>query len=127
MTVARWSGWWSCVALVLAACSPGAPWSEPPSVAIDLLCESSVETVPLLGEFELQIDLYHREDLAVEFEPEIPDGCSGQIEWLPDQSLGQGLWRRAVMRLRALEGPGELVIAPFKAVAEDGTISATTP
>ena len=119
--------WLSGVVALFGACAPQPPWSEPPPLSIDLHCESSVETVPLLGEFELRLDLFHREDLPVDFDPEIPDGCAGEVELLSPRSFGHGRWQRAILRLRALEGPGELVIASFRASAEDGTVAATTP
>ncbi len=117
---------WS-LAVVLAACAgERAPWPASPPVAVDLRAQLSTTTVPLLGEFELVLDLYRRADLEVDFEPPLPAGCTGRVELSPEQPLGEGRWRRTRMFLRPIDGPGDLAIAPFRAKARDGTVEVAT-
>jgi len=114
--------------LALAACGgEPPPWQQAPPASIDLRARPSAESVPLLAEFELTLDLFRRSDLEVTFDPQVPDGCAGRVELLSEQPFGTGRWRRAVLHLRPVRAPGELVIAPFRAAAKDGTVSASTP
>ena len=117
------------IALVaLAACGgEPPPWQQAPPASIDLRARLSAESVPLLQEFRLTLDLFRRSDLEVTFDPQVPDGCAGRVELLPEQPLGSGRWRQAVLHLRPVRAPGELVIAPFHAAAKDGTVAASTP
>jgi hypothetical protein len=119
----------SCAFVLAAACGgPAAPWQDAPPVALDLKAALSATTVPLLAPFELQLDLFHRRDLEVEFEPKVPSpGFTGSVRAEAPRDLGHGIWRRAVLSLRAVEGPGALTIAPFTARARDGTVAASTP
>ena len=112
----------------LAACGgPKAPWAEAPKASIDLVAKPSATTVPVLGEFALELDLWHRADLPVEFAPAVPDGFAGTVQLAPEQPLDRGLWQHATLRLRPIREPGKLAIPPFSAKAKDGTVSATTP
>lgn len=117
------------LAIVFAACGgPARPWPEPPPVAIDLVMEVSATEVPLLGPITVQLDLFHRSDLPVEFAPTVP-AEDFQCE-RHDGALvpfGHGLWQRITLLLRPLRGPGDLVLPPFVAKATDGTVAASTP
>ncbi len=113
--------------LAEAACGgPKAPWTEAPPVALDLVASQSAASVPLLGDVAIVLDLFHRADLEVDFDPQVPTGCTGTIELRPECPLGSGRWRQAVLRLRPITGPGVLTIAPFQAKAHDGTVTAST-
>jgi hypothetical protein len=112
--------------VLLAGCGPTPPWPEAPAVAIDLQASLSKPTVALLEPFELTLDLWRRGDLEVEFDPQVPDGCAGHVELLPERELGNGHWRRARLRLRAVQAPGALTIAPFTAKAKDGTVDVSS-
>ncbi len=102
------------------------PWTEAPRVAIDLVAKLSATSVPLLAPFEVQLDLYRRKDLEVDFEPAVPAGCSGTVELFGEQEFGDGRTRQAVLRLVPIAGPGPLKLPPFVAKAKDGTVSAST-
>lgn len=114
--------------LLLVACGgPAAPWPAPPPVSLDLRAELSASSVPLLQPFELRLDLYRRADLAVEFDPKVDaKDFLCDVERLPEREFGDGRWQRTVLRLRAVRGPGELVLPPFTARATDGTLAAST-
>ncbi|MCA8964193.1 MAG: hypothetical protein KDC48_04890 [Planctomycetes bacterium] len=119
----------ACLLVALAACGgPAAPWPEPPPVALDLKIEVSATEVPLLAPITVQLDLYHRADLPVEFAPDVaPEDfqCERRVgEAVP---FGPGIWQRTTLSLRPLRGPGELVLPPFVAKAKDGTVAASTP
>lgn len=113
--------------LLLAGCGgPAPPWTEPPRVAIDLVATASADTVPLLGEFEVRLDLFRRADLPVDFAPQVPEGFTGKVALGAETAFGPGIHRRAVLTLRPVRGPGRLEVPPFRAAAEDGTVDATT-
>ncbi|MGE3174749.1 MAG: hypothetical protein AB7O97_19120 [Planctomycetota bacterium] len=112
-------------ALLLTGCGPQAPWPEAPPVAILLRAELSQASVPLLQPFDLTLDLFHRADLPVDFDPQVPAGTTGQVELQPEREFDGGTWRRAVLHLRATR-TGELRIAPFEARAADGTATASS-
>ena len=117
-----------CLTMLFAACGgPVAPWPAAPHVSIDLKVSSSASSVPVLGEFELTLDLYHRSDLPVEFAPVVPDGFDGKVLVVEAQEFGGGIWQHAVIKLRPVSAPGKLMIPPFVAKATDGSLSATTP
>lgn len=120
--VAAWSLW------ILAACGgPAAPWREAPKVAIDLVAKASATSVPVLGELDLHLDLWHRADLPVEFAPAVPEGFAGTVQLAPEQPFDQGIWQHATLHLRPVREPGKVTIPPFSAKAKDGTVTATTP
>ena len=114
--------------LLAAACGgPQAPWDKAP-LTLDLRATLSTSTVPLLGDVELTLDLFARQDLEVEFAAKVPDkGFQGTVTDLPAEPFEHGTWRRTVLKLRPIDGPGTLTIAPFSAKAKDGTVAATTP
>lgn len=117
------------LALVLAAAcgGPRPPWDRAP-LTLDLRASLSAASTPLLGDVELTLDLFARQDLEVEFAAKVPDqGFTGTVTDLPAQPFEHGTWRRTVLKLRPIEGPGTLTIAPFSAKAKDGTVAATTP
>ncbi|MBK8097127.1 MAG: hypothetical protein IPK26_08470 [Planctomycetes bacterium] len=116
------------VVLLASACGgPRPPWDKAP-LTLDLRATLSTSTVPLLGDVELTLDLFARQDLEVEFAAKVPDkGFAGTVTDLPPQPFEHGTWRRTVLKLRPIEGPGTLTIAPFSAKAKDGTVAATTP
>lgn len=122
LVVAAWP-----LALLAACGGPTAPWTEAPKVAIDLVAKPSTTTVTVLGELQLQLDLWHRSDLPVEFAPAVPEGFAGTVQLAPEQPFDQGIWQHATLHLRPVREPGKVTIPSFSAKAKDGTVSATTP
>jgi hypothetical protein len=113
--------------LALAACGgPAPPWTEQPAGPIDLRGAASAPSVALLAPFEVRLDLWHRQDLAVDFAPAVPEGFAGTVQVLPEQPLFAGVWQRAVLSMRATTAPGAQKIPPFRVQSKDGTV-ATTP
>lgn len=118
------------LALALAACgggASGAPWDGAPAVPLDLRAAVSRTELPLLGEFELRLDLFARQDLEVAFEPAVPAGFVGEVRRSEARPLGDGRWTTATMTLRPVSGPGAVTIPPFEARAGDGTAASTPP
>jgi hypothetical protein len=115
--------------LLLAACGgPPSPWPTPPTDAIDLELAVSATEVHLLEPVVVQLDLYRRADLEVEFAPEV-DAADFLVEKqvLPEIALGDGRWRHTTLVLRPVRGPAELVLPSFVARAKDGSLAASTP
>jgi len=115
--------------VVLAACSqPEAPWSEAPSLALDLKIEISAREVELLQPITVHLDLYRNREIEVEFAPAV-DGADFLAETTlgPEVAFGAGFWQRTTMILRPVRGPGELTLPAFVARATDGTLAASTP
>lgn len=115
-------------ALLAGACGgPAAPWTGPPAGALDLKIAVAPLQGPLLQPITVQLDLYRRADLEVEFAPEV----SG-VDFLadtqvgPEVPFGPGFWRRTTLTLRPVRGPGELTLPSFLARARDGSIAAST-
>lgn len=115
-------------ALSLAACGGmAAPWPTPPAVALDLRMELSASEVPLLAPITVQLDLFRRSDLAVEFAPSVAaEDFLCETRMGEEVPFGQGLWRRTTLLLRPVRGPGPIVLPPFVAKAADGTVAAST-
>ncbi|GAB4147342.1 MAG: hypothetical protein Fur0037_15530 [Planctomycetota bacterium] len=121
-----WALFLAPVSLALAACSdPDAPWRTPP-LLLDLRARFEPDHVPLLGDTKLILDLFRRADLAVEFDPQVPAGFCGSVSSEPERPFGNGLWRRWVLDLRPLRGPGPVEVPEFVAKAADGTADART-
>lgn len=114
-------------ALLFAACGQKAPWPEPPSASIDVRASLSRDQVPLLGDVDLVLDVWHRADLDVEFDPAVPAGFTGKVAIEPVRDFGKGRWRRALLHLRPVQGLGVQTIAPFLVKATDGSLTATSP
>ncbi len=116
------------MALWLAACGgPQPPWSTPPVVDLELRVGALPDEVELLTPVQLQLDLYRRADLVVEFRPELPEAdFAVQVQRSPEVPLGAGYWQRTVLELTPLRGPGELTIPAFTARSADGAVAATT-
>jgi hypothetical protein len=116
------------MALWLAACgAPVPPWSAPPAAALDLRVSGLPEAAELLTPVHLQLDLYRRADLVVEFRPELPAAdFAVQAEPAVEVPFGDGFWQRTVLEIVPLRGPGELTIPVFTARTADGAVVATT-
>lgn len=108
-------------AVLAAACgSPAPPWERPPQSVVELHAALDRTEVPLLGELELRLDLFWRGDGTVQFDPAVPDGFQGEVSQGGPQAWGGGTWRRTVLRLRPVTGPGTVAIPPFTARLEGG-------
>lgn len=103
-------------ALLLGACGPGpAPWPEVPQGALlTVVARPSATQVELLQPFTVEVDLWRREGIEVDFTPRLPEGTEGTVETAPGELAGGGSWQRTVLALRATTGPGELVVPPFE-------------
>lgn len=117
------------VLLAAAACGgPVPPWTTPPAGAIDLRITVAPTSTPLLQPVVVELDLYRRADLPVEFEPKVDaKDFQATTTTRPEVPFGPGSWQRTTLTLRPLRGPGELVLPPFVAKAKDGSIAASTP
>ncbi|HEX5053590.1 MAG TPA: DUF4381 family protein [Planctomycetota bacterium] len=118
----------SMLLVLLAACGGGAaPWAEPPSLPIDLKIAVSATKVPLLQPVTVQLDLYRRADLEVEWNPTVDaKDFLAEITTAAEVPFGAGRWSHTTIVLRPVRGPGELVLPPFVAKAKDGSVSAST-
>lgn len=116
-------------ALLPASCGgPPRPWPEPPAAALDLKIAVSAHEVALLQPVTVQLDLFRRREIAVEFAPAVAAGdFASEVQTAPEVPFGDGFWQHTTMVLRPVRGPGELVLPPFIAKAKDGTVAATTP
>lgn len=114
--------------VLLAACGgPGAPWTESPA-AMDLKIAVAPDHATLLQPITVQLDLYRRADLPVEFAPAVdPKDFLAETQVGAEVPFGGGFWQRTTLVLRPVRGPGELVLPSFAARAKDGTVAATTP
>jgi hypothetical protein len=127
--------------LGLAACGmPALPWSEPPASALELKLswygagsastssgKSAGPSVALLEPFVVCLDCFRRDDVAIDWAPKVEGAdFQAEIEALPELPFGPGHWRRTMLRLRALRGPGELTLPAFTVRARDGSIAAST-
>ncbi|MEO6597324.1 MAG: DUF4381 family protein [Planctomycetota bacterium] len=117
--------------LTLAASACGgraAPWPVPPTLSLDLKIAVSATKVPLLQPVTVQLDLYRRADLEVEWAPAIDaKDFLAEITKAKEVPFGAGHWLHTTIVLRPVRGPGELVLPPFVAKAKDGSGSASTP
>ena len=115
--------------LAMAACGgPKAPWPEAPVGAMDLKIAVEPSRATLLQPITVQLDLYRRKDLEVEFAPVVePKDFLAETRVGEEVPLGPGFWRRTTLVLRPVRGPGELTLPSFSARAKDGTIAASTP
>lgn len=114
---------------LLAACGgPAAPWSQAPGEVLDLELAVSPTQVRVLEPVTVQLDLWRRDGVDVDFAPSI-DGkdFAAETSRSPEIALLGGRWQRVTMVLRAVRGPGELVLPPFVAKSRDGSNTATTP
>jgi hypothetical protein len=116
------------LATSLVGCgAPQSPWPQPPSGAVAVQLTLSRDVVPLLGEVEANFDLYTADGVEAEFAPTLPaTEFAVRREELQAVPLDGGLWRRVILRLRPLRGPGELTIPAFEAKSKDGKHVATT-
>lgn len=116
-------------ALLASGCGgPDAPWTEPPAGALDLKIAAAPLRGPLLAPITVQLDLYRRADLDVEFTPEVPGGdFLVDTKYGSEVPFGPGFWRNTTLTLRPVRGPGEITLPPFVARAKDGSIAASTP
>ncbi|MBX3462354.1 MAG: DUF4381 family protein [Planctomycetes bacterium] len=114
--------------LLLACGGPAPPWRLPKTEPLDLALSLSAEAVALLEPVTVQIDLYRRADLEVEFVPEV-DRADFLVERevRPEVPFGDGFWRRTTLVLRPRRGPAELVLPAFTARSGDGAATASTP
>ncbi len=115
--------------LLAAACGgPPAPWPKPPEAALDLKIDVPAHTLALLQPVTVQLDLWRRREIAVDFTPTVPaDDFAAAVTRAPEVPFGDGFWQRTTLVLRPVRGPGELVLPPFVARASDGTVAASTP
>ena len=118
--------------LSLAACGGGAaPWSEPPSAAVDLRVSVAPTEVALMEPVTVTVDLYRRGDVQVPFVPvfDADDWVEESRHEGVERPLGEGLWRRISVVLRPISVPGELQIPELRAEArsaEDVVLAAAT-
>ncbi len=117
------------VLLALAACSgPESPWKAPPTQAVDLVMSVSAARVGLLEPFTVQLDLWRKEGVEVDFAPSVEaKDFRAETKRAPAVALPGGTWQRTTMVLRPVRGPAEIVLPPFTAKSKDGTAVATTP
>jgi hypothetical protein len=122
-------GWWPAVLMTaLAACGgPVPPWTEAPAVSLDLRAVVAPTTVALLQPVTVELHLFRRSDLPVEFAP-VVEAKDFLVETAvgPVRELGHGLWQTTTLVLRPVRGPGELTLPSFVAKAKDGTVAAST-
>ena len=120
--------------LLLAGCgSDAAPWSEPPSSAVDLRVSVAPTEVALMQPVTVTVDLYSHRDAEVSFAPSF-DADEWAEESRDDgvaRPFGDGLWRRISFVLRPISVPGELQIPELRAEARsaEGDVleAATSP
>lgn len=110
----------ACVAL--AGCgSKATPWPEPPNgVQLGVVARASAAEVALLEPFTVEVDVWRRDGIDVEFAPKVPPGTEGTVTSGSWEPAGPGAWQRTVLALRATALPGELVVPPFDARQRDG-------
>lgn len=114
---------------MLAACDvPQVPWTAPPTEPLDLEISLSATKVRLLEPITVHLDLFRRDGLEVEWAP-VVEGKDFRVETtkLPEVPFGDGHWQRTTLLLRAVRGPGELLLPSFVAKAKDGSVAASTP
>jgi hypothetical protein len=117
------------VVLLLAACGgTGAPWAEAPAGALDLEIAVSATKVRLLEPVTVHLDLWRRDEVEVEWAPEVA-AADFLVEKLvlPAAPFGGGWWQRTTLVLRPVRGPGDLVLPPFVAKAKGSGDAASTP
>lgn len=114
--------------LLLAACgSKAAPWPELPNGAqLAVVARANVTEVALLEPFTVEVDVWRREGIDVEFTPELPAGTEGTVTSGIPEPAGPGTWQRTVLHLRATTLPGELVVPPFEVKQRGGDAVAAT-
>ncbi|MBL8749165.1 MAG: DUF4381 family protein [Planctomycetes bacterium] len=117
------------VLFTLAACTgPESPWKAPPTQAVDLVMSVSAARVGLLEPFVVQLDLWRRDGVEVDFAPAVEaKDFRAETKRAPDVALPGGTWRRTTLVLRPVRGPAEIVLPPFTAKSKDGAAVATTP
>lgn len=110
----------ACAALV--GCGSGqSPWPEPPSGAqLGVVARASAAEVALLEPFIVEVDVWRREGIEVEFTPSVPAGTEGTVVSGAWEPAGPGAWQRTVLALRATALPGELVVPSFEAKQRGG-------
>ncbi len=114
----------------LAGCGGKAvPWPEPPGGAqLDVVARASATEVALLEPFTIEVDVWRREGVEVEFTPKLPDGTDGTVASGAWEAAGPGAWQRTVLALRATALPGELVVPSFEAKMRGGdAVAASDP
>jgi len=116
------------VALVAACGGPVPPWPTPPPDALALEIRVSARKVHLLEPVLVQLDLYRRNDVEVEFAPAVDpaDFLVDKVS-LPETAFGDGRWQHTLLTLRPVRGPADLVLPSFVARAKDGASAASTP
>ena len=119
----------SLLPLLAAACGgPVPPWPTPPSDPLDLEIRVSATDVHLLEPVRVELDLYRRDGLEVEFAPQV-DAADFLFEKTtePAVAYGAGTWQHTQLVLRPVRGPADLVLPSFVAQAKDGSVAASTP
>lgn len=110
---------------VLAACGPAPPWTETPSVPLDLKITVSAEKVALLQPVTVDLDLFAAAGLEVEFDPKVDDkDFVVDSQTRTETTLGTGRWRRTTLALRPRR-LGEIVLPSFVAKSKDGQAAST--
>ncbi|MEY3162366.1 MAG: hypothetical protein RIT25_2360 [Planctomycetota bacterium] len=115
---------------VFAGCGEqAAPWPEPPVGAqLGVVARASATEVALLEPFTVEVDVWRRDGIEVEFSPAVPKGTEGTVAMGATEPAGPGAWQRTVLELRATALPGELVVPPFEAKQRDGeAVAASEP
>lgn len=124
----RWSGCLLLLWLLMGCHEAKAPWPTPPAGALVLELAAATRPLALLEPFTVQLDLYRRADLEVEFAPQVPAAdFLSEVSRAAEVPFGSGFWQRTTLVLRPLRGPGELELPGFTARAKDGSIAASTP
>jgi hypothetical protein len=108
------------VLLALAGCGEAPPWQQAPAAALAVVASCAVAEVGLMEPFVVDVDLFVRDGLEVDFAPQLPAGCVGAVETGDPREFGNGSWRRTRLSLRATSGPGTLTVPAFVARAKDG-------
>ncbi len=113
----------------LAACgAPVPPWPQPPAAPLELRIAVAPTEVALLEPVTVQLDLYRRRDLEVEFAPAVdPADFLVECTATSEVGFGDGSWLHRTLVLRPVRGPGELTLPSFVAKARDGSTAASTP
>ncbi len=121
-------GAWLCCGLLAACGGEAAPWTQAPSLPLDLKLTVQPESAQLLQPIVVTLDLFAAKGVEPEFAPVVDSKdflVTTQVQ--PDVPLFDGIWRRTVLECKPVRGPGELMLPSFRCTQKGGDAVASTP